>query len=266
MARAVPSDILLPDGYMAQGITCNLSNGGVQARIQGPIHAGVGDPVRFVFPLLDGTATLPATVVAIEEEMLRAKFDSLNLRETEALTMILYSRADTWLGPREAREPDHPLRSLGRILRLSLYGLSHTVGSLMGDLWRSRKRTAAKGGLATSVVPILLLAVLAGVSPRDARGAQATGADFQVAVAETSQSSAISQTVRMLRGTQFASCRIGSGSDRAGKVPLLARATNVLTEFPWLIVLVVVIFCFPMAMVICAMVRRRARARLQGNE
>ena len=266
MARAVPSDILLPDGYMAQGITCNLSNGGVQARIQGPIHAGVGDPVRFVFPLLDGTATLPATVVAIEEEMLRAKFDSLNLQETEALTMILYSRADTWLGPREAREPDHPMRSLGRILRLSLYGLGQTAGSLMGNPWRSKKRTAAKGGLATSVVPVLLLAVLAGVSPRDARAAQAAGADFQVAIVETSQSSAISQPVSMLRGTQFTSYRIGTGCYMAGKDPLLTRATNILTEFPWLIVLVVMIFCFPMAELICAMLRRRARARLQGDE
>ncbi len=176
ITKAVPSDILLPDGYMAQGITCNLSNGGVLARIHGPIHAGVGDPLRFVFPLLDGTATLPATVVAIDEESLRAKFNSLNLQETEALAMILYSRADTWLCPREAREADHPMRSLGRILRLSLYGLSQTAGSLLGNPWRSNKRSAAKGGLAASVVPILLLGVLAGVSTRDARGAQAAGA------------------------------------------------------------------------------------------
>ena len=176
ITKAVPSDILLPDGYMAQGITCNLSNGGVLARIHGPIHAGVGDPLRFVFPLLDGTATLPATVVAIEEETLRAKFNSLNLQETEALAMILYSRADTWLCPREAREADHPMRSLGRILRLSLYGLSQTAGSLLGNSWRSNKRSAAKGGLAASVVPALLLGVLAGVSPGDARGAQAAGA------------------------------------------------------------------------------------------
>ena len=173
ITKAVPSDILLPDGYMAQGITCNLSNGGVQARIHGLIHAGVGDPVRFVFPLLDGTATLSATVVAIEEEVLRAKFNSLNLQETEALAMILYSRADTWLGPREAREADHPMRSLGRILRLSLYGLSQTIGSLLGNPWKSNKRSVAKGGLAASVVPVLLLGVLAGVSTRDARGAQA---------------------------------------------------------------------------------------------
>jgi cellulose synthase (UDP-forming) len=266
MARAIPSDILLPDGYMAQGITCNLSNGGVQASIHGPIHAGVGDPVRFVFPMLDGTATLPATVVTVEGETLRAKFDSLNLQEAEALTMILYSRADTWLGPREAREPDHPMRSLGRILRLSLYGLAQTAGSLMGNSWRGRKGTAANRGLATSVVPVLLLAVLAGVSPRDARGAQAAGAGFQLAIVETSQSSAISQTVSMLRGTRFASCQIGTICTMVGKVPLLARATNVLTEFPWLIALVVVIFCFPMAALIFAMVRRRARARLQGTE
>jgi hypothetical protein len=140
--------------------------------------------------MLDGTATLPATVVAIEDETLRAKFDSLNLQETEALTMILYSRADTWLGPRKARERDHPMRSLGHILRLSLYGLAQTVGSLMGNLCRSNKKTAAKSGMATSVIPVLLLAVLAGASARDARGAQAAGADFHASIVEHSQSSA----------------------------------------------------------------------------
>jgi hypothetical protein len=260
MARAVPSDILLPDGYMAQGITCNLSNGGVQASIHGPIHAGVGDPVRFVFPLLDGTATLPATVVAIEEEMLRAKFDSLNLHETEALTMILYARADTWLGPRKARERDHPMRSLGHILRLSLYGLAQTAGSLRGNSWRSKKRIAAKGGLATSVVPILLLAVLAGAMLLGA----ATVPNLLAAFLENSQSSVIWQTVSVLRGTRFASLRIGSGSTMAGKIPSLARQTIVLSEFPVLILLVVTIFCFAMAALMWAMVRRRARARLQG--
>jgi cellulose synthase (UDP-forming) len=260
----VPSDILLPDGYMAQGITCNLSNGGVQASIHGPIHAAVGDPVRFVFPMLDGTATLPATVVAIEDETLRAKFDSLNLQETEALTMILYSRADTWLGPRKARERDHPMRSLGHILRLSLYGLAQTVGSLMGNLCRSNKKTAAKSGMATSVIPVLLLAVLAGASARDARGAQAAGADFHASIVEHSQSSAIAQRASVLRVTRFASYRTGSGSTMAGKIPLLARQMIVLSEVPVLILLVVTIFCFAMAALMWAMVRQRARARLQG--
>jgi cellulose synthase (UDP-forming) len=108
--------------------------------------------------------------------------------------------------------------------------------------------------------------VLAGVTTCDARGAQAAGADFHAAIVENSQPSAISQAVSVLRGTRFASYRTGTGCYLVGKVPLLARATMVLTEFPWLIVLVVAIFCFPMAMVIWAMVRRHARARLQGSD
>ncbi len=173
MARTVPSDILLGDGSVAQGVTSDISNGGVQARIQGPIHAAVGDSVRFVFPVLDGTATLPARVIAVEGEMLRAKFDSLSLQETEALTMILYSRADTWLSPREEREKDHPLVSLRHILRVSHYGLTQTARSLLGRPWRSK--IAAKQGLSSSAVLLIMLGLLAWGRPQAARAAQAGG-------------------------------------------------------------------------------------------
>ena len=174
MARAVPSDLLFGDGSVVQGITSNISNGGVQARIQGPLLAEVGDSVRFVFPLLDGTATLPARVIAVEGEMLRAKFDSLNLQETEALTMILYSRADTWLSPRDEREKTHPMSSLRHILRVSHYGLTQTARSLLGRLWRSK--IEAKEGLASSVVLLIVLGMLAWVWPQAAHATQAGGA------------------------------------------------------------------------------------------
>ncbi len=167
LARAVPSDILLADGSMAQGITSDFSSGGVRARMDGAAKAKVGDPVKFVFPVLDGTATLPATVIAIEGNMLRAQFDPLNLQETEALTMILYSRADTWLAIGVPREEDHPFRSLGRILKLSLHGLSQTLGALIVNT-----KSEAKGSLSTSVAPVVLLAVLAVASPRAAQAAQ----------------------------------------------------------------------------------------------
>ena len=199
MAREVPSDVLFSDGSVAQGITCNLSSGGTHTRIHGPIHAKVGDPVRFVFPVLDGTATLPGTVITIEGEMLRAQFDPLNLQETEALTMILYSRADTWLVRCEAREADHPMRSLGRILRLSLYGLSQTVWSLMGNRRMGDKKSLPKGGLASSVVAMVLLGVLAGVWPHDARAAQTArepSAPGTAAGAATAQANDLSQLPR----------------------------------------------------------------------
>ena len=174
VALAVPSDVILPDGSMIQGITSDLSSGGVRTRIDHTFKAAVGDPIKFVFPVLDGSATLPATIIGIDGSQLRAQFTSLSLQEDEALTMLLYSRADTWLGLGEGREADQPIRSLGRILRLSVRGLSQTMS-------RSKsKKGMSKGRLATSVVPFVLLGLLGGVAVRDARAAQAEPATKSV--------------------------------------------------------------------------------------
>ena len=64
--------------------------------------------------------------LAYRHNILRAQFDPLTMQEEEALTMVLYSRADTWLGWGEAREVDRPLMSLGRIFPLSMHGLAQT--------------------------------------------------------------------------------------------------------------------------------------------
>jgi cellulose synthase (UDP-forming) len=164
VAMAVPSDVILPDGSMVQGVTSDLSSGGVRAKVNERVKAEVGDPVKFVFPVLDGTATLPATIIGKDATMLRAQFDPLTLREEEALTMILYSHADTWLGWGEGREADRPLRSMGRIVRISLHGLWQTLRG-----FGSEKKKEPKGRLATSVAPMVLLAMLAGITTRDAR-------------------------------------------------------------------------------------------------
>jgi len=179
VALAVPSDLILSDGSMIQGVTSDLSSGGVRTTIDRVVKAAVGDPIKFVFPVLDGSATLPATIVSIDGSQLRAQFNSLNLQEDEALTMLLYSRADAWLGLGKAREADKPIHSLGRILRLSVRGLSQTLG-------RSRKgKGASKGSLATSVVPIVLLGLLAGIATRDARAAQSEPATKSLSTSPT---------------------------------------------------------------------------------
>jgi hypothetical protein len=102
--------------------------------------------------VLDGDASLPATVMGLEDGSLRARFDDLTLQEDEALTMVLYSRADSWLGWGESRDRDHPLRSLARLLRLALRGLRQAIVPP-----RSRPR---RGRLATSIVPLLAIAFL----------------------------------------------------------------------------------------------------------
>jgi len=158
VAMAVPSSVLLANGSKIQGVTADLSSGGVMIRTERDVTASAGDPVKLTFPVLAGDATLPATIVGVDGNVLRAQFDPLTLQEEEALTMVLYSRADTWLGWGETREADRPLRSLGRIFQLALHGLSLTIRGLM----KTKKKNQPKGKLVTSIVPLLLLVLFAG--------------------------------------------------------------------------------------------------------
>ena len=155
VAMSVPSDVILADGTVVQGVTADLSSGGVRVQVDRSFTALPGDQVKLVFPVLDGDATLPATVISADGQSLRAQFDPLNLQEEESLTMVLYSRADTWLGWGEAREADRPLLSLYRIMQLSIHGLAHTFRGLI----KSRKN-APKGRLATTAAPLIFFVLL----------------------------------------------------------------------------------------------------------
>lgn len=153
---AVPVGVRMPGGNTVQGVTTDLSSGGVMMNMESEFTAAIGDSIRLTLPALNGNATLPATVIDISGNVLRAQFDPLTLHEEEALTMVLYSRADTWLGWGENREPDQPLKSLARILRLFVYGLSHTAKQLV----KTNRATSPKRKLATSIAPLFLIAPL----------------------------------------------------------------------------------------------------------
>ncbi|SNS48961.1 cellulose synthase (UDP-forming) [Granulicella rosea] len=158
---SVPADVILADGTVVQGTTIDLSSGGVSMTMDRPYTAAAGESIKLVFPVLDGDAMLPATIIHAGSGDLRAQFDPLTLQEEESLTMVLYSRADTWLGWGEAREIDRPLKSLGRILQLSIHGFARTFRGLMNT-----KKTPPKGRLATTIAPLLLFALLAGFTSR----------------------------------------------------------------------------------------------------
>jgi cellulose synthase (UDP-forming) len=170
VAMSVPADVVLADGTIVQGVTADLSSGGVMMHIDRSFTALPGESVQLVFPVLDGDATLPATVISATGGSLRAQFDPLTLQEEEALTMVLYSRADTWLGWGESREADRPLTSLARIFQLSFHGLSQTIRGLTN----SKKKSPPKGRLATTIAPLLLfglaLAGFAGAPSATAKG------------------------------------------------------------------------------------------------
>ena len=163
VAMTVPADVKLANGSIIHGVTTDMSSGGLMIRMERDFIAATGEAVTLTLPVLDGRATLPATLVGVNGNILRAQFDPLTLQEEEALTMVLYSRADTWLGWGEAREPDKPLTSLRRIFVLAVYGFAQTMRALMKST-KVPAKGKAPAKVPSTVASVLVLALLLGGS------------------------------------------------------------------------------------------------------
>ncbi len=94
----------------------------------------------------------------------------------------------------------------------------------------------------------------------------AVASNFLSVFLKRSQSSDIAQSVSVLHGASFTSYRIGDDVYRVGSLSLWVRLNIFFSEFPWAVVLVTMFVCFVMAAILRAMLRRRARKRLQGTE
>ncbi len=157
----VPARVELGDGTILDGLTADVSSGGVMLEMDENHGIMPGTSACILFPVLDGEAGLPASIVRVAGTELRAQFEPLTIQEEETLTQVLYSRADTWLGWGESREPDRPLRSLVRIVGLALVGLRQTLGGLVkGNRNGAGNGSSPRGKLAANIVPLGLLLAL----------------------------------------------------------------------------------------------------------
>ena len=173
---SIPSIVRMSDGTEVPGETVDISAGGAAIRLLESITPQHGENVRIMFPLRIGDASLPASIVRMEGRVLRLKYDPLTISEQEMLTMVLYSRADTWLGWGEAREADQPLRSLWRIVKLSFHGLSQTLrGGPSGSRSTARGAVRAAGAVLLGIVLLGATALLGQTAkPAAAHAASAT--------------------------------------------------------------------------------------------
>jgi cellulose synthase (UDP-forming) len=89
---------------------------------------------------------------------------------------------------------------------------------------------------------------------------------FDTAFAAAAGSTDIAQTAAVLRGTQFTALAVAGNHYRVGQNTLLERGTRALQQFPWIVAAVAAFFCFLIAVLLQARLRRRARLRLQTTE
>jgi cellulose synthase (UDP-forming) len=139
-----PSRAKPQGGRPIVGETIDMSSGGTSIRF--PVAEDLRPETRvwLSFPAPVPATELPAIVVSSEGSVLRVRFDNLTIAEQEVLTMVLYSRADSWLGWGESRENDNVLRSLGRIFQISMHGL---VSSFRDLSYEKNKRAKKPNSL-----------------------------------------------------------------------------------------------------------------------
>jgi len=157
-----PVVLKLPDGRLLAGETIDMSSGGTSIRFNEPLGSTSTTPVRLAFPLPSVITDLPGTIVAEVGTVVRVHFDELTIAEQEVLTMVLYSRADSWLGWGESRESDNVLRSFTRIFQISLHGLKLTMQSLFGGAGKQPARKVKSLPVTTSTLLLALALILPG--------------------------------------------------------------------------------------------------------
>jgi cellulose synthase (UDP-forming) len=152
----------LPGGMAIEGETIDMSSGGTSIRFNEAVDLEPESVVRLAFPAPAAATDLPATVVSSEGSVLRVRFEELTIAEQEVLTMVLYSRADSWLGWGESRESDNVLSSLGRIFQISMHGLASTGRSLFTKKDERAKKSNSLSIAGTSVIFALAALLMGG--------------------------------------------------------------------------------------------------------
>jgi cellulose synthase (UDP-forming) len=182
-----PLKVHLEDGTAIAGETIDMSSGGTSIRLPETLNLKPGTPVRLEFPPPTMGTQLRAKVVSSEGSVKRLHFEELTIAEQEVLTMVLYSRADSWLGWGEGRERDDVLQSLGRIFQISMRGLATTFTMPFTRRPKSSARTVDPLSMTRSLMILALAMGLAG-APLQARGqAAAAGAVWQKSGVQAAQ-------------------------------------------------------------------------------
>ena len=161
---ATPVMARTPDGRPIAGETVDISPGGCSIRFPEAVDLMPQTPVWLAFPLNAMRTELPSTVVSTEGSIIRVRFQDLSIAEQEVLAMLLYSRADSWLGWGESREPDDVMKSMAHILAVSFKGLAHTFQSLFGGSNKKARKKPVSLSVARPAIVFLIASVLAGAA------------------------------------------------------------------------------------------------------
>ena len=178
----IPIRLHMPDGRHLDGMSVNMSVSGAAVKLASSERLSVRDRFQVSFPEHTGHEQVTATAVGLRSGEIRLAFLASTIAEQETLTRALYSRADAWLQPEESKEVDRPLVSLGRVMRLSVYGIYQLLASFLPEKGATQKQKVARTAAALLAVGFFLLSgrqVLAADKPAPGQTGAAAGSSSQ---------------------------------------------------------------------------------------
>ncbi len=87
----------------------------------------LNESLRVTFPTEDSNAVFSAHVVGVAHNRVRFAFDMTSIEEQEAITRVLYLKADRWLNWTDGRRRDNLLKSLFAVFAASASGFSQSL-------------------------------------------------------------------------------------------------------------------------------------------
>jgi cellulose synthase (UDP-forming) len=169
LRRAVRLDVAVPitlrtaSQKTITAIAADVSMSGLAVEAHG-LQAQEGETLSLSFDGPCSDCSFTGSVVRRDGSRLCLEFDRLNLFQEEALTRVLYSRADSWLNWSADRRPDRPLRSFLHLLGISLRGLALTPKGLLADSESTPRTPRREPGISRprrqAVIPMIVLAGL----------------------------------------------------------------------------------------------------------
>ncbi|MBL8212404.1 MAG: UDP-forming cellulose synthase catalytic subunit [Bryobacterales bacterium] len=128
--------------------TLNISESGLAIEMPAGLRLQPGERGTVRFPLFDGTIDLPIEVIVPLKGTLRASFMIESVAQAEAVTRVVYGRADAWLDWKTGPD-DRPLHSFFHILWVSLCGYAAVIRAMFTG--RTRRAAAAAVLLAAAL-------------------------------------------------------------------------------------------------------------------
>jgi cellulose synthase (UDP-forming) len=167
----IPVRIDLHNGRWIHATTIDMSVGGASIKVPLEASFNLGETFKLSFPEQTGDAVLGARVVGMKAGEVRLSFALPTIAEQETLTRVLYSRADAWISSIETKEVDRPMVSLGRVMRLSCFGIYQILRSYLPS-----RRASWKGVSSAANGAVILLALALATCSQTLGASQAGGA------------------------------------------------------------------------------------------